>query len=471
MKIMELFQHLQDEPVLLFTIINSAISLFIIIAIIVIIVGIVRNKKITKAALELKKVTDSIWAGIVNFVVEDDYKIQYASRGFYEMLGYSKDDPKLEEKTSVLDFIQDKEKEKLINLFRFQKGEKIGFEVTLVAEDERLINCFVNGSVNLSKDGKHIVSIMLVDFTEQKHMQARLLLEGERYRIVSELSNDVIFEYNIVKDKMIFIGKYKELFGRDSVIVDFIDKIPTNIKSIHPNERGIYEKFCKQLKEGQESIDAEFRMKDKLGEFIWCKVKAKTIHKEDGSPIRVIGTVVNINIHKREQEKLEYKATRDPLTGVYNKGATKKKVDMFVNGNKDGRHALLFLDFDNFKKVNDNFGHIQGDKVLKYVVERIRKVFNDGEIVGRVGGDEFVVFVGNFTQACQVKEKAQLLVNTMNTTYSREGKSIQMSGSIGVSVYPGDGINYNQLVDCADKACYQVKEDGKNNFRIYSSSM
>ena len=466
----EFFKCLQEESVILLSIVLTIISILIIIAIILIVNGIIKNKRVTEAALELKSVTDTIWAGLVRFVFEDDCRIIYASQGFYEMLGYSKNDSSLEGKESVLDFIHHEDKEKLINLINIQKDGKFKFEINLLAKDGGVITCFASGNKLRDKKGNHTISLMLVDFTEQKEMQARLLLETERYRVASELANDVLFEYDIAKDRVRYMGKYRELFGRKPLLSDFQKDNGINSKVIHPNDTGIYKKFCQKLGEGQEIIEVQFRMKDRLGEYIWCQVKGKTIYSEDGRPLRVIGTIININIHKREQEELEYRATRDPLTGVYNKQAIKKKVDMFIKGNKSEKHALLFIDFDNFKNVNDNFGHIQGDKILVKLADKIKKVFNDGEFVSRFGGDEFVVFIGSYDSFSEVRRKTRLLLEAMDTNYKKDGKTIELSGSIGVSIYPENGNNYSQLVECADQACYKVKANGKNNICFYEKA-
>jgi diguanylate cyclase (GGDEF)-like protein len=178
--------------------------------------------------------------------------------------------------------------------------------------------------------------------------------------------------------------------------------------------------------------------------------------------------MVNVDTQKRELEALEYKATRDPLTGVYNKEITIKKIDKFINGNRNGMHMLMFIDFDDFKKINDNFGHLQGDKVLIFVISRIREVFSEGEIIGRIGGDEFVVFAGNISCAEEATERARVLRQALDTTYSSDNFTIPISGSIGVALYPEDGLHYEQLMDKADKALYNVKEHGKNNYLLYN---
>ena len=463
---MKLIGYLQERPLTLLALLILIVCLFLII-----ISRESKNNKIIKAAQEMEEITNSIQAGIVHFIYEDNCKILYASKGFYDMLGYSEGDPEIKNKRCMMDFIFEDDKEKILNVLSGQKSKKICFMIRLVLKDGGLIYCLVNGNKTICKDNKHKVSIVLSDFTEQEEMQARLFLERERYRVAAELSNDVLFEYDILKDTLFFMGRHKEFLGRDSVIADFFKRLDVTKKLINSKDVGIYQTFCRDLKNGKELIKSEFRMKDKFGEYIWCQVRGKTIYGDDGNPLRVIGTIVNINMHKREHEALEYMATRDPLTGIYNKEATEKKIDMFIKGNKEGKHALLFLDFDDFKKINDNYGHLKGDEMLRFIVEQIKSVFKEGEIIGRVGGDEFVVFAGNLEGTDAIIRKAELLHQAVDTTYEEEENLISVTASIGIACYPNDGGTYVQLVDCADRACYEVKADGKNNYKFFRKAI
>jgi diguanylate cyclase (GGDEF)-like protein len=339
----------------------------------------------------------------------------------------------------------------------------------MVTKQGETIYALVNGKCEVSKNGKHIVSAVFVDISGQKIMQDMLLLEGERYRIASELTKDILFEYDIKNDEIIFTGKFKDLFGRNPKMSSFCMKRELRRDVVHPDDWGIYLEFCNELSAGSHMIETEFRLKDRLNNFIWCQVMGKTIYDEDRIPVRVIGKYVNVDIQKRELEALEYKATRDPLTGVYNKEVTIKKIDKFISGNRTGKHALMFVDFDDFKLVNDNYGHLVGDRVLIYVIGRIKNVFSEGEIIGRIGGDEFVVLSGNIDAEVDIEEKAKLLVTALNTTFRDDELSIQVSGSIGIALYPKDGLHYEQLILDADKAMYKVKAQGKNNYMFYSS--
>lgn len=466
---MKLIGYLQSRPTVLLVLVITIVSICIIIMVAIILSRLEKEKRVTKAALEFRKITNSIRAGLVHFVLEDNCRILYASKGFYDLLGYEKGAVKANKK-SLLDFIYPRDVEGFKNISKQLHNESICLEVRMITENGKVLYTLMNGNGVRGKDGKHTFSVVFVDISEQKQMQETILLEGERYKIAAELSNDVLFEYHIDKDEMVYTEKYRDLLGKNPIIKSFWNSVSNRREQIHPDDWGIYLELCQDLHEGKSIIEAEFRIKNRIGNYIWCQLMGKTIYDDDKNPLRVIGKVVNVDIQKRELEALEYKATRDPLTGIYNKEVTIKKIEKFINGNKNNQHVLMFIDLDDFKKVNDTYGHLRGDKVLSYVIGRLKEVFSEGEIIGRIGGDEFVVFAGNTTNMEAVLHKAERLRSTLETTYIDTDNSIPISGSIGIAIYPEDGLHYEQLMECADKALYRVKECGKNNFMLYTNA-
>lgn len=468
---MMLIKYLQSLPFIYVALILSTVFILIIAMVILIFYRLENEKRITKAALELKKITNSIHAGLIHFVLEDNCRILYASKGFYELIGYTIEDFKKENKLSLLDYVNPKD------LYLFESSNKnlyhdnISCEVRLMTKEGNSIYTLMNGNRAVNKDGKHTISVVFVDLSDQKRMQEIILLEAEKYRIASELSKDILFEYHINKDEMVYSEKYKDQYGRDRIVSGYQNDCDNRRHLIHPDDWGIYLELCQELSMGKSFIKTEFRIKDRLGDFIWTQLMGKTIYDDDKKPIRVIGKIVNVDIQKRELEALEYKATRDPLTGVYNKEVTIKKIDKFISGNKYNQHMLMFIDFDNFKKVNDNYGHLIGDKVLTFVIDRIKEVFMEGEIIGRTGGDEFIVFSGNITDVESILKKAETLIHALNVTYTEQGYMIPISGSIGVSVYPENGMYYEQLLEKADIALYRAKKKGKNNYVLYTADI
>ncbi len=466
---MERLMSAFQDPAILFTLILLIISICIIVVAIILLYRLENEKRITKAAVELRNITNSFHAGLVHFLLEDDLRILYTSMGFYNILGYDKTEVKDVNKTSLLDFIDPDDKSFVSEIWKQIGEETIHCDVKLVNRDGELVNMLMTGNNSIGKDGKHTCSVVFVDMTEQKKMQDTILIESERYRIATELSQDVIFEYDVPNDYMVYTNKYTELFDRRPKVQAFIMTCDQRRDSIHPDDWGVYLEFCQHLIEGKSIIESEYRIKDRLGEYIWCQIMGKTIYDDNKKPIRIIGKIVNIDMQKRELEALEYKATRDPLTGVYNKEVTIKKIDKYITGHKVGQHMLMFIDFDDFKSINDNFGHLQGDKVLIYVINRIKEIFAEGEIIGRIGGDEFVVFSGNINNVEEGLYKASKLKKELDTTLVCGDDSIPISASIGMAMYPEDGLCYEQLIDRADQALYRVKEQGKNNYLLYSA--
>lgn len=468
---MEWLRDILNKPAVLLSLVIIIISICIVIVVIILLYRLSNEKRITRAALELKKITNSIRAGLVHFALEDNCKILYASRGFYEILGYDKNEAKDLNKISLLDFI-DKSNTTFVNEIKEQLGKKtIRNEVKLITKDNAVLYMLMNGNCSVGRDGKHTLSVVFVDISDQKRMQEIIMLEGERYRIATELSKDVLFEYHISTEELQFTEKYRDLFGISPLIPNFKSDYLKRGERVHPDDWGIYLEFCDKLTTGLDNIETEFRLKNKVGEFIWCQVMGKTIYDDNKKPLRVIGKLVNVDSQKKELEALEYKATRDPLTGVYNKEVTIKKIERFISGNKSSRHMLMLIDFDDFKKINDNYGHLVGDRVLVHVISLVKGIFTEGEIVGRIGGDEFVVFSGNLEDDSEIGHKAALLKEKLDTIYQREDLSIRISASIGIALYPESGLHYEQMMEHADQALYRVKEQGKNNYMFYQPAI
>lgn len=464
---MNLFKLLQSVPVLIF-LPGIVFIIFCLVVIIVLILKLRNDKNSDNSCNEIKIITSNIRAGLVRFISGHNYELQYANKGFYELLGYTEENEMKGNRSGLIDFIYSKDKDIFINNINNHETDSINLEVRLVKKDGFVIYCLMNGNIE-NINGNQSVSAMFIDITEQKKRQEMLRMDRERYRIAAELSNDILFEYFIDNDTMVYSDRYKDLFGREPVVHDYVKDCFKRNDHVHPNDYGLFLDFCSKLAEGRDLVSAEMRFKRYHNDYIWCQIMGKTIYDEDNKPYRVVGKIVNVDYQKRELDALEYKATRDPLTGVYNREVTIKKIEKYIRGNNTGKHALLFIDFDDFKKVNDTYGHLLGDKVLTYVIGKIKSVFAEGEIIGRIGGDEFIVFIGYIESDEEVIRKVNTIIKVLNTTYEDDKYSIKISGSVGIALYPEDGHNYEQLIQCADKALYNIKNKGKNNYMFYKS--
>lgn len=465
---------LYDEEFAMVALIDNEITMNIVIALFIVVVFLytlifhnIRDKRLIKTEKELKYITSSVHVGFVNFDLSSNYTISYASKGFYDMIGYGENDMlsfgrSLHALVHPLDLQDFLEIHKLDN-----KNPLVQKEIRLVMNHGKVLWTLMNGNYVRKKNGAKIISAVFVDITEAKKMNERINLEQERYRVATEISNDILFEYNVEDDVMIFANKFEELCGKSATIYNFskIDLKRTDL--IYHEDRGVFSEYLRALRSGQELIESEFRMVSVDKSYMWSHTKGKTIYDEDKRPIRVIGKIVNIDLHKKELQKLEYKAKRDPLTNVYNKGVTKELIDSFLRNFPNGHHMFMIIDIDDFKGINDKYGHHQGDKILTFVIGQIKKIFNTGEIIGRIGGDEFVVFIGNVLDGIAMKEKADMLQSALSVCYVDDFNRITISGSVGISQAPHDGSSYDELLMCADKALYTVKGIGKNGYLLY----
>jgi diguanylate cyclase (GGDEF)-like protein len=194
------------------------------------------------------------------------------------------------------------------------------------------------------------------------------------------------------------------------------------------------------------------------------------VRDQDGYVKEAIGKIINIDLHKKELARLETKAMRDPLTGALNKEYTKIFIERYMEENPDKNGMMFVIDIDKFKEVNDTYGHLVGDNIIIEVVRAITKSFRSSDIVGRIGGDEFVVFACNVQKKEDQIKQAQKLHGVLRQPVEVNGKIIKKSASIGVAMFPDHGSSYEKLVECADKALYAVKGSGRDAFIMYDES-
>ena len=196
---------------------------------------------------------------------------------------------------------------------------------------------------------------------------------------------------------------------------------------------------------------------------------------EDGRVIGVvsIGDLVKEMIAEQEQtiRQLASVASHDALTGLYNRTMFMQRVNQaLAQAERHGRRlAVLFLDLDGFKLVNDSYGHDAGDRVLADVARRLQNGMREGDTLGRLGGDEFVLLMESFEDEAQLLEVARRVVETVAQPFSIGGTTHRVTVSVGIAAFPEDGRSTHELINRADQAMYHSKEAGKNQFHRYTA--
>lgn len=225
----------------------------------------------------------------------------------------------------------------------------------------------------------------------------------------------------------------------------------------------------KVYEEGLESLRYDFMTTNDGGyTYYWIRITARIFYWEEDQSVRMLIYRQNIDREKRHELLMKEKMRRDSLSKLYNKAATQEAARRLLLKNPNQSYAFFILDIDNFKTVNDTCGHAVGDMVIADFAGKIKLQFREDDIVGRIGGDEFVVFVP-VPSSEWAERKAGILSRTLRYEFSAAQKSCSISASIGVAISPKAGTTFEVLYQNADSALYETKKRGKNGYSVYSA--
>lgn len=284
---------------------------------------------------------------------------------------------------------------------------------------------------------------------------------------LQKLSEDMIFRVDIVNRTLIRHKEKASRLGLSVTVPDFPESVYEN-GEIHPDDVLLYKDFAVKMLSGQGG-STELRMLDvTTGEFGYRRLIWTPVVNDDGNTVEVFGKLIDI----QSVRELEIKANYDTMTNTLNKRAMKEITsDVIMKSTRSECHALLFLDLDDFKFVNDNYGHLFGDILLHTLGLRLSDNVRTGDLIGRVGGDEFVLFLKNIPSSQFLLEKGKRLLDTISKEVVDGEVKHSPNGSVGVALFPEHGTTYEALYHCADVALYQSKQNGKNQVTLYSMEL
>ena len=295
----------------------------------------------------------------------------------------------------------------------------------------------------------------------------------ERYKIALEAIDQVIWEYHIKEKKFVATDNWKKIIG---------EKIDGDYKTEHIDE--MLEQVVDQRYIGDMRKKVTQCLEGKIKDFthdIWIKkldkkycllCKGHAIVNDEGNVEKLIGILTDITNNKKNEERMRKLTFYDELTGCLNKSTFIEAVDNFIRDSKEGKTGvLLFVDLDDFKKVNDALSHDTGDKVLNYIGKKMLEILPQDALIGRFGGDEFVIFKSLGSGIDEVHEMIYDLFSLFQGKVKMEHTNIHLTCSIGIALYPNDGEDSGMLLKNADTAMYKVKETGKNSYSFYTKAM
>lgn len=414
---------------------------------------------------------DNVIAGICFFEYEDGkLKPFYVNEGMFRMLGYSRaQGMKLINKVEMSIIPED--------LPIFHQGIEdvlkddgaIDVEFRTVTGNGGLRWLYARANLYSREGSKYIIVAVVEDITDRKNVEEELQLQAERLNILSEAVGGKILDYNAKTDVMVIkASREYDLWG-EQILKTYFEHFDETM--IHEEDLAYYKSIFRGLLTSPKNETIEYRTKRFDGEYKWYQLNLTSLLGPEGYVTRIVGRMVNIHDRKLKELDLLLRAEKDALTGLYNKGATMQLVENTLqDSKKDALNALMIIDLDNFKEVNDLLGHAQGDQVLVDTATALNEIFKGGDIVGRIGGDEFVVFMKNLNAISNADILANKVVRNVNYTFDYEDRQIQVTCSVGVAIFPYHGTDYEELFKKADKAVYTAKANGKCGYRIYDAA-
>jgi diguanylate cyclase (GGDEF)-like protein/PAS domain S-box-containing protein len=223
---------------------------------------------------------------------------------------------------------------------------------------------------------------------------------------------------------------------------------------------------------GVSSVLCDHRILWEDGTMRWIHMQAE-VEFHDGGPFRVVGVLQDISERKRFEEKLAQLASHDTLTGLPNRNLLNDRLEQGLAHHRhtDRILALVFVDLDRFKIINDTLGHDAGDQLLKEIARRLSGCLRDGDTVARQGGDEFVVLLTDLAKAEDAAFVAQKMLDVLAPPCLLAGREVLPAASLGIALYPRDGENMQELMMSADKAMYAAKQAGRGQYRFFDPEM
>lgn len=425
-----------------------------------------RRDEYEKINGELGVIYESIPDGMFRCTCDSAMKISFANEYFYSLLNMSEKEFADAYDKSLGQLLQDGADNIIDNI---ALGNVFNVEKRIKGDLDNRWLCIKGRAVKNQSSNDVELFCTLTDTTRQHIINDELHMHEKRCSLILEQVNDIVFEWNYDKNEIFYSKCFNEKFGYAPKISDFPDGF-IHLGIIYREDRQVFRNMFKTINMGSSYSEDEVRIRKNDGGYLWCRLCIMAVRDEKNKLHRIIGMLTDIDAEKRDGDELKA-SVRDELTGLYNKNAMQTLISECLDNANCGTSAFMMIDIDDFRNFNDTLGEEIGDEALKEISKRIQSLFRDGDIIGRVGGDEFVVFMRNITTHEIADYKAKCIVQMMDYTASAGNNSAKITGSVGIAFSPDDASTYSQLYSKADKALYFSKKNGKSQVSTYDSTL
>lgn len=309
------------------------------------------------------------------------------------------------------------------------------------------------------------------DITELKLTEARLKENEVQFHHIFNSLDVGVWSWDIRQHKLLYVSKAIETISGMNPL-DFKKGFRNWKELIHPEDRAEFKMNQIELRNGI-PCQYQYRIMDVMGNVKWIDARTFPVLNSEGELVRLDGLITDISKKKLEDEKINFYAYHDYLTGLPNRRKFEEELEKTIINKKEKaeKFALLYLDLDRFKFVNDTLGHSVGDELLKKVSNRLSKRLRPHDHLARLGGDEFAIILNQLGDANETITIASSIIIDIERYFKVNEYDLHITTSIGIGIYPQDGQTVSELLANTDVALYRAKVMGKNNSQLYSPSM
>lgn len=332
---------------------------------------------------------------------------------------------------------------------------------------------FETHKVPLFSDTGEVMGVLGIarDITARKQAETKIAQTIERLNLATNAAQLGVWDWDIANNVLVWDDRMFALFGLQREQVS--DAHDAWLAGVHPDDEARCETALLQALRKEKPYEVEFRIRWPNGTERVIKSVATVGLGTDGTPLRVTGVTVDITEQKLAEQRILKMAFHDMLTGLPNRRLLQDRIAQALAHARRNKNkvAVLFIDLDHFKPINDLMGHDAGDLLLKEVAARLTASVRAEDTVARQGGDEFIVLLSKIVNAQDAEAVAGKILARLTEPFQIKGKELQIGGSLGIALFPSDGEDADTLMKNSDTAMYYAKQNGRNNYQLYQAGM
>lgn len=424
------------------------------------------RKALEQLSERMRRIIDNIPTGVAIYEVGEKILPIFVSDKLCEMFGFTREEYDLRiANGEPVSFMPDTRELPQDGLERLLIGQPLVIQKLHVMKKDGSwfwIRAFC--SMGRSENGTPLCYAVLADISDEVAREQTYLWQTEKYKILSESADIITFDYSPQEDVMRLSLLLPEQGFTELVREHYLETIDTNERIFNVDRSKLAEVLRNAIKTSH-SGTYDFEGDYYRTGMRWYRAKYVSLADETGKCYRVIGRLDDINDIIIKQDQLRLAAQVDEVTGIYNKNYAIFAIATALRKKRAGStDAVLFLDIDNFKAINDTFGHLEADEVLRQIGVILQGMFRKDDIVARFGGDEFIVYMKSAEDPGSITAKADSILLAVHGIKIGDVKPVCCS--IGIASVTEEGISYNEVLKRADKALYEAKKNGKNQYVV-----